>query len=410
MAGKYTRELTEAPSIDGDSLVAVSEETTDDLYKTTLNDFSTSFNVTSVSNLGNIISAGTVTKGVGDTELLCSSAADFDEIMVGSTIVVVGSAVTVEKKVGANTLNIFPGISAPVVAEAFLYSHPYTAYVASSGDPDAYFNTEAARIKAPLYTDVINSSGDISTSADVASATVHSTDIFSDTLNVGSIVSTDITTTTIDTGSIETNVLKVKEIRPVGSQSYNHQAFYNYSSPEEILHIASNRCAQTPSNEYFSVNVRYASWVIPHNIWYTIPFDYPGDDTGGVRGKFNNNCFNASTHSFVSPRGDSLANEYAPRPANALGIFHFGCTIQWRTHSWAKESYSRIRIRSGGDTIAENWFRANASFNGEFTQHLAGLATWRDLVGDVARVEIYITEASHQIYGDDCSFYGYRVA
>ena len=64
MPGKYTRDLTTAPSIDCDSLVCTSEETTDELYKATVSNLATAMDTCNVSACSvNRLSALTIPTG-----------------------------------------------------------------------------------------------------------------------------------------------------------------------------------------------------------------------------------------------------------------------------------------------------------------------------------------------------------
>lgn len=139
--GKYTKDLSDSPAIDKESITVVSETTTNETYKTTLDDFIN-------SSLKDIVtfsdSIGTLTKPEGTAATL-SNEDDFDAIDIGTVILPDGSSpnVVVAKDTFISSPNITVLDSPPLGSASFSYG-PYTM---------------ATRDVAGNYTNVLSTGG-----------------------------------------------------------------------------------------------------------------------------------------------------------------------------------------------------------------------------------------------------------
>lgn len=419
MAGKYTRQLTEAASIDGDTLVAVSEDSTDDLYKTTLNTFSKSFDALSVSNTGNTVATGTVTKG-SNTQLFCSSSVDFDNLVVGSMIIVLTYTVSVEKKIGTDELTIYPAIVAPITAESFTYSDPYASFVASNDEAFAYFNDTTVKIDSHIMTGGISATGSISASVNlsatgtlnvptVSATTVGATTVNTDNINAtGTIITTDLNIS----GDLSVDTIEVDTLKPSGTSVSDQIDMYSSKDTLKNLHVSTGGGIQTPRNEFFRVSIGYGSWSPQANVTQEIPFD----NKWGVGDCNNNDCYQfTGSRGFKPLTSDSLVPDYTSPYSgggNRFGFYIFGCNIYWNDHTWGAGGHSILSIAESwrGDYIARDYFRVQDPFAGEFSQTIVG--TWFDIWGPSQKIRAYIktSESGHTINEEKSSFWGARLA
>jgi hypothetical protein len=164
--GKYTRDLSSAPAIDKESITVVSEETTNETYKVTLQDLLNS----SFKDLSAFTSAlGTITKSVGTTATL-SSPTDYANISVGDVLVINGAVTNIVISKDAGT-DITVLTSNAVSAATFTYGEPAIVTKNNLGDIKNAISSGGAAIDGTfIVTGDSEFDGDVSVGGVVKSA------------------------------------------------------------------------------------------------------------------------------------------------------------------------------------------------------------------------------------------------
>lgn len=206
MAGKYTKDLDPAPSIDGASIMGVSEETTEELYKTTINNLTQNFETANFTNAGGTSSAGTLSSGGPPEELVLSSSVDYDAITLGSALNIGGDIAHVENKTSPNKVIVHPGDLGPYTNATFTYTLPYIGNINSTGVADSYINTELTGIKTDVLirgTETLEGSldvigGDITGDGDLTISGTSTANSVVATINVST---NNVNTTTLSAAS-----------------------------------------------------------------------------------------------------------------------------------------------------------------------------------------------------------------
>lgn len=158
--GKYTRDLETAVSVNGQSIVPVSEETTDELFKVSVNFFTQYFESAILNNKGVLNSIGTAVTGSTSSHLNLSSNLDYDDIAIGSNLVIDGTDQLVRAKFGFPEIYVAPGGS--FSAQAFTYQKPYWAVTDSAAFYDGGYRQGLFEIGNIVPTDcVINGNFDL---------------------------------------------------------------------------------------------------------------------------------------------------------------------------------------------------------------------------------------------------------
>jgi len=160
---KYTRDLGNAPAIDRDSITVVSEETTNETYKTTLADLlDSSFKDVSAFTTA----VGTITKSAGTSATL-SSSTDYTAISVGDALIISGTSTNVVvSKDGGTNITVFD--SASVSAAAFTYGPPNITTKNSAGNIVNALSSGGVSIDGTsLVTGDVQVGGDVQASGDV---------------------------------------------------------------------------------------------------------------------------------------------------------------------------------------------------------------------------------------------------
>lgn len=312
--GKYTRELNPAPSIDGDSLVPVSEETTDDLYKSTVLNFGKNQETSVCKNVGNHSSVGTLSTGASTTELVLSNSTDYDNLTIGTVITVEGDLQHVEQKVSPNKVIVFPDTGETRSNVAFNYSYPFWGNVLSTGETAGYSNKNLTRLKTDL---------------DLAGI-VSANDLISQSLTSNTVIADDITATTSlsSTGTFNTSDIncsylkadnKITAKKIVQEGSGDSLRFMDMNEQNETFRIANDGVISTFTNP---------AWFL------TLTQPFPFSNTFG-KIRWTSADFDRGTN-FSSARGTVWQ---LPE-----GLYYVKAAVLFETSSWSPGDNLRILI------------------------------------------------------------------
>lgn len=351
--GKYVRELDSAPSIDGGSLIAVSESTTDTSFKSTVNNLTSNLETINTRSTGNKSGIGSISSA-GGTSAILTNPVDFDAITIGTRIDIGIYNFFVEGKVSPDLLNVYPDV-ASFSNTTFTYIYPYLGNVNVSGTASSYIHDNLVRFKSDVdFTGKITSKGGFTVeqglTVDSGGVIVVTggVDIQVGDLNISGDLTCDgvLNVSNIDTDTITCDNLTTNSVRAERTLSANsgpdkdRYRIYNNTATNLRLNITPKGVIQTPDKESFRAVLLQQQIINKKDQNQTVLFYIRDDDSSPFAWDNTGGFYSpTSTYTHQSSAGDNIYPYLFP---DADGIFLIEARVNISGNLYFAEQFETV--------------------------------------------------------------------
>lgn len=297
--GKYIRELNPKTSCTGQTLMGLSEETTDELFKVSVSFFTVNLETSVFTNAGDHQSYGTIRSGSSSVYVILSDPVrDGQDIQVGTLIKLAGENQYVEQKVDAANFRVHPGGS--FLEQPFAYEYAYVSGVTDIGAARFYINNDIFKTKGKIESSsTITAGGNIYSGGNIESE--------------GSVHAANFDVSAGRDVSAGQDLLANRNIVLDGGKIYDQA---------DDLHLAS-----TSSGEQTALDSN-GIWSNPKTpfVWGT----YYGIQTNFEFGEIVNVELSGV---WIDTQGEWNGYQYTPTKP---GFYHISAAVRWASALWPK--------------------------------------------------------------------------